>query len=474
MPVTVHCPKCNASISINPEQSGQRVQCPTCQQPFLAPNVSPEQAGPTDEDDDWLTLDDTAPPPKPTTSPVSLDGFDSSDADARGEPFGQGEHVDQTDDVFDSHEEDGFGERNPKPQQSKPQPPAAEALGAEESFRVKCPICHSVLYAKAKQAGHNIRCNDCYSDIVVPQPPKNKTAPAMSADDAESFQFAEQQLAERRSDPFQRSADELLKAAEDDDSDDEDEEFEVQDLAGWFNTVLGIFLDPGVIIHLLGLSLLLAVPAALTYMYPVFGLGMFPLGLIGIFVTTACGFAILNAVANGHELIEDWPTIDPAGWAESMIPVIAAIGIAAGPAYMITALMNATPIITIGVVMFAIYMLFPFILLSMLDMQSVTTPFSEDVGKSINKCQQDWIAFYLASGILFAALFGYFSIIPYSAASIGIGVTLAIVVAFMYFALLGRLALAIGEIAALPVLEEEPQAEEDKSAAGERKEAGSQ
>ncbi len=40
------------------------------------------------------------------------------------------------------------------------------------TFRVKCPVCESLSYARPTQVGKQIRCGDCHSVIIVPPPPK--------------------------------------------------------------------------------------------------------------------------------------------------------------------------------------------------------------------------------------------------------------------------------------------------------------
>ena len=287
-----------------------------------------------------------------------------------------------------------------------------------------------------------------------------------TTEEAETFLLSEPgNAAGRREDPFKKNANELLREAARDPDEDRRESSspssDAPDMAGWFKSVFGIWLDPGVIIHFVALSLLLAFPAALTVAYPILALGMIPLGLLGMVLTTACGFAILMGVANEHERIEDWPTVDPAGWFESLLLVIVATAMAVGPSFAISTIFGAPPVIRIGLIMFTVYAAFPIILLSMLDMQSITSPFSADVSKSITRCQEEWGAFYFSAGLLFAGLFGYFAMCSYSPKSIGIGVVLSIAVVFMYFAILARLALAIGEVVDLPGLEPEDKENDD-------------
>jgi hypothetical protein len=109
-------------------------------------------------------------------------------------------------------------------------------------------------------------------------------------------------------------------------------------------------------------------------------------------------------------------------------------------------------LLSVAVTMFSIYVLFPFVLLSMLDMNSAFIPFSSEVARSITKCEEAWGGFYFSSGALFVALFLVFatasSISPASGAVLAI--TCAIAGAFLYFGMIGRLAYSIGQAVNAP------------------------
>lgn len=484
MSEVVHCPKCQSAVTVGADQAGTRVQCPSCLKQFLAPS-SIGQAGATSDDEDWLSLGD---PVELAAGDITAQATGSdpkagatSDEGTTDElsPFIDLESPDSEDILADdpfvetpsseSGAEDLFADLPPVEQSIGSQtgaaapsqkPQKAEAIDPEQEFRVKCQVCGSVLYAKAKQTGSKIRCSDCFTEIRVPKPPKKKTEIA-SNENAATFSLADTGADQRRADPFKKSAQELLREAE---TEPDEEEFkpayDVPSVTGWFKSVFGIFVDPGVIIHFVGLSVFLALPAAVTYAYPVLAIGMVPLVLIGVTLSVACGFAILFGVSNEVERIEDWPTVDPTSWFDSLWLVVAATAIAVGPAYVIATLFNAPNVLKIGLVMFSVYAAFPIFLLSMLDMQSVTSPFSTDVAKSITRCQEDWGAFYFSSGALFAALFGFFLLSNYSPTAVGIGVVLSIATVFLYFAMLGRLALAIGNVVDLSALESTNESDE--------------
>ena len=327
--------------------------------------------------------------------------------------------------------------------------PEAEDVEFESEYRVKCNICGTILYAKATQQGKKIRCGDCHSDVIVPPPPKKKKKPKLDLDKAPAFQLEDTAPGPtERVDPFRKSAEELLEEAEKAEEEEPEPTFDTPDLAEWAMKVFGVFFDPGVLAHWLGLSMLAAFPV-----YFAFWLESAPLiaslfvgGLLFAALVVACGFAIMLSVSNDQKTVTEWPTLDPIGWFEQLFVAFAAAGLAGVPAFLVGQ-MILPPLLTIALTMFSIYSLFPFFLHSMLDMDSVMMPFSPEVARSVSRCQESWGGFYFSAGLLFAGLFFFYVALsgtpPGGAAVVGIFATVA--VAFMYFAMIGRLAYAIGQ-----------------------------
>ncbi|MEO1528296.1 MAG: hypothetical protein AAFX06_22975 [Planctomycetota bacterium] len=476
----VRCPKCNSAVSVGPNQGGQRLQCPSCLQQFIAPALVTGGASATSEDEDWLSLDEgptaaaatpvATPAPVPTPKqkpadplpPLKLDDEPTDDVELVSDDTlslapAPTTSADSTFGLVDDNlfanlpSLDMGGQPQPQspatsssPATTTPTPNQADYSDVEESFRVRCPVCETMLYAKAHQSGGTIRCSDCLSDVRVPKPPRKSKKPVGKQPEAATYQFT-QADDNRPPDPFKKSADELLQeAAKDPDEEVIKPAYEVPDVRGWLRTVFGIFLDLGVLFHFLVLTCLLAVPAAFIAWHPAFILGMVPLTLIGTVLTVSCGFAILQSVANDHDTVEEWPTADPTSWFDSLGMVFVATAISVGPTFALSKVVGGTAAISIAFVIFGVYTLFPFLLLSMMDLQSITGLFSPDVTKSVTRCQEDWGTFYFSSGMIFGFLMCYFMFATLGPAGVAIGVSLTIAVVFLYFAMLGRLAQAIG------------------------------
>ncbi len=205
--------------------------------------------------------------------------------------------------------------------------------------------------------------------------------------------------------------------------------------------------------HWVVISVAAAIPTALllsvgeTSVQLLLAVGMMVGGLLLGAVTVSCAFAILLSVANDNDHVEEWPSLDIFQWLDQLVLVLGATGLVAVPMWTICYITNCTGLLGVFLVMVAIYLLLPFILLSMLDMGSVLTPFSPELARSVSKCQEEWAGFYFSSGLLFAGLFLFIAAAWSIASSIGIvaAISLSIFTTFAYFGMMGRLAYTIGQ-----------------------------
>lgn len=333
--------------------------------------------------------------------------------------------------------------------------PRAASVEYESEFRVTCKVCGTITYAKAVDSGKTTKCSDCYSEILIPKPPRIRKKPEIDIANAETFSLGQNNSEERKTaDPFRKSAADLLAEASRQEEDASPPVYEdTPNVLEWVNNVFGIFKDPGVIMHWVCLSVAAAIPAALLVsieqesLQLLLTIGMMIGGLILGGITVSCAFAILLSVANGNDQVEDWPSTDVFQWFDQLTLVLGATGLVAIPMWTICFLTNSTGLLGVALVMFSIYLLLPFILLSMLDMGSVFAPFSPELARSVSKCQEEWGGFYFSSGLLFGLLFLFTAMIWYLPGSLGIvaTTTLCIFTTFAYFGMMGRLAYTIGQ-----------------------------
>ena len=332
--------------------------------------------------------------------------------------------------------------------------PLAQPAEYAAEYRVKCPICGSIMYVKAEQSGRQISCTDCHTGIKVPPPPKIKKKTAIDITKTEAFGLSEVSDRSISDDPFRKSATALLEEAEQLEDEEPEPDFEIPKIGEWVKSVVGIFAQPSVVAYWLALSMVGSLFGAIAAL-----LGdsvIFPILLMSIIIgslffgaaVVACGFAILTSVANDEDEVTDWPiSLEPTEWLSTFVMAIAAALTAIVPAWSLGALASFPQLMIVAFAMLAVYITYPFVLLSMLDMQSMFTPFSPEVARSVTRCQEAWGGFYFSSGVLFFMTFLVFvtgSLVPPAAAAV-VTVFIGVAAAFMYFAMLGRLAYAIGQ-----------------------------
>lgn len=488
MSILVQCPRCNGAVSIADRAAGKRVKCPHCAEAFLAPGISALEK--VEDEDDWLSLDEKplqstpATPPTETASPVGNGISDEDDIlgefalpplttpqpkrlPNRGLPSLSKEEeallarfAGETDDFAaetklpPKSQSAPTGTSMPVPlgasKTNSPAPKPATPTEYASEYRVKCKICGTYLYAKAHQAGSNLKCSDCHSPVTVPPPPKVTEGVKINMANAETFQFAESAASKRGPDPFKRSADELLEEASREEEVNGGPTYEdVPSVKEWFLNVFGIFRDLGVVAHWLGLSAFAAIPAALVLHseQQILILGLFPAGFFLGVLVVSCGFAIMHAVANEEESVREWPTLDPFAWLGQLAIVVAAASLCVIPIWTACMLVGLPTLLSLFFTMIVVYATFPFVFLSMLDMNSFMMPFSVELARSATQSSEAWGGFYFSSGLLFGGLFLLLTVTSafgVTAATM-IGVTAAIGVAFAYFSMVGRLAFAIGQ-----------------------------
>jgi hypothetical protein len=297
--------------------------------------------------------------------------------------------------------------------------------------------------------------------MVVPPPPKAKPTYKPDIDNAETYVLSEAgEVAPVYGGPMSRSAAELLRDAEANGEDGDGEaprprdEYDNPDVQKWLAGIFGIFRDPGVTLHLVVLALLGCLPGVAAAMLDHAGVTLVSTLLTALFFifVLGCAFSILEAVGNGQHHVEEWPYQTPGEGVGRMLTALAAAGLAGGPAAVLGSIVFGPGMAMAALTMFSLYIFFPFVLLSMLDSESLFVPFSPEVSKSVGRCQEAWGILYLSSGLLFFGLLLFYvfaNLLPaiLTAFLIVAGTVAAI---FTYFSMIGQLAYAIGQAVNAP------------------------
>ncbi|TWU42546.1 hypothetical protein [Novipirellula artificiosorum] len=402
-------------------------------------------------DDDFTSRVES--PPKPASKSRSGRPPDLSKPGTGSDPF----TADLGEDAFG-----GLGEmdlqdladlQQPLPAKAKPVEPEYE-----QEYRLKCNVCDSLLYVKAEQAGSTIKCPNCYSPLKVPPAPKVKKKQKLELDQVETFAFEKQVEGEKkRVDPFRKSAEQLLEEAAREEVESPPDNSDVPNLVEWLKGVFGIFLDPGVLVHWLVLSVCASVPAAVAISTgnKIAVVGLFVAGFFLGAVVVSCGFAILQSVANDEKTVSDWPVFDFFAWMGPLFVAFSAVGFSMVPVWFLSQWLLGPGLFALALTMLSLYTLFPFVLLSMLDMNSPFTPFSAEVARSVTNSHEAWGGLYFSAGLLFFGLFLIYAAGSTMAAPVAavLAIFSTIAVAFIYFAMIGRLAYSIGQEIAEPEFE---------------------
>lgn len=341
--------------------------------------------------------------------------------------------------------------RNGEPPATDPE--ALRELDEATEYRAKCPVCESMHYVTKRQAGTTIRCDDCYTNFQVPPPPKVKPKTKVRRDDGPSFRLAEVD-AKKKSEvaPGSKSAEEYLRAAEDEVLEDTDPhaDYETPDLVLWLRETFGIFRDPSVVMYWLVIALIGALPGAVLLMLDsAIVLILFNIvALVYGAMTLVTAFAILEAVANGESRVDEWPTFDVTEWIDQFFLVAVAFVLSSAPGFLLGSLLFGGGLMALAMTMFSQFLFFPYVLLSILDNGSVLMPISSDVTKSVTRCFESWGALYFSAGLLFFGQFVIYvtlALMASQAVMIFVDAFLTVGFVYLYFAMIGRLAYRIGQ-----------------------------
>lgn len=387
------CPHCAAGVRMDPSHAGRTMRCPRCREMFTAPMSAGSGGDAAYDSDPWQTLEQ---------------------ADYALQPL-------------------------------KPTLPGV-------TFRFACDHCRHELSAPLHQVGQTIECGRCHQRVGVPSP--QQAGLALSDQGPENPWGFEEGNFRGFDNPIEDTDAVFRRASE---TSDEERYAVVKPQpgpVGWIKAVAWIFVDPGVMLHLLATSTLLGIFVAILFVNPRFSFGILPFVAVMISLAIACAVTLIDAVGNGMKSIDDWPTMDLFQWVESVLLVGAAALCSLLLPTFLSTFVFAKGAAAVALVLGGAHLVFPFVLLSMMDNQSLTAPFSMDVVKSYLHCPGSCIGFYATSTIVLACIPVYFFFAPLTPIAIGVGASVSVVVAFLYAVMLGRMAYAFAHFQNEPDQEE--------------------
>ncbi len=284
---------------------------------------------------------------------------------------------------------------------------AGEVPAAEQPLvAVVCPLCHTRLHARLDQVGGTLVCPDCGTSAVIPPPPPSRRKIDPTAEAGEDYRLAEGGVAAARPAPPPEAAEALPKRPP-------------EPLYRWpvlprrplFSGVFGFpfradALEPTIKLTSGAMIVKLLIAAAMSF-GAVGGGGIFALGpaagsMFGhdrmrfpagwILAASASGLTVLRDTSYGADAIGQWPSVLALEGLGDSVYLSAALSISAMPGVLgVVAEQLGTPA-SLDVVL-SVWLLFPVILLSMLDNNTPMNPVSLPVWRSVFSAWRAWTPF---------------------------------------------------------------------------------
>lgn len=500
----ITCPKCQAALVVPAHQVGGVTTCDDCLEEFVVPAAATSPPGSTsgDHDADVPTAEELDDPALRKLLRPDFTG------DSPPEPK-------PGDDVIRLDDDD-----------LEPAPQKKPLLTSDYEFGLNCHICGTRIDVTDRDVGRRVKCPDCHSLIAVREPHPSKRRPPAARQPAESS--ASQSVAEDDEfrlaggagdaalpTAYQSMASDLLRKAEAEAArqtpqarsftpqdalrdtlqkakDELDEAAErtrppLPD-APFRDRIASYLFDPSTIgrLAVLGAALFVelgAIQMAIEYTHGG-GLQQFVSVLLRMFAVTF-GFllgttmsvslqGILQDTSNGLDVIESWPDLNFLDWIGDAFYVFNSLFVAVAPAFALGQVVGwaGAPtgvywtVVLVGVAA-GLILVFPLLLLSMMEAGSAFVPVSAPVFRSVGLSPGRWLTFSLLGMLLVGAglalLVVRFAWSPPMLVNLLLAF-LVVLLASFYFRLLGRLAWC-GEEAVAQADERREEALEQQSAA---------
>lgn len=484
------CPRCGAWLKAPAAEAGVKHRCPGCRSAFLVPKTTQTVAPPVEaaEDEEYPLCEGIGQPPPdspayqvhiPVTCPLCGTRMLGTEDQVGRQlvcpdcgtpvvvpapsvaPAKQGSPAAGAEGVggYDVYQGEG-------------QPPGAGEGADRAHVAAVCSVCGTRLDATEDQVGRHLECPDCSTPILVT--PRPEPAPRLDSPAARGEEYGVGQPAE--SPDYQPEIDARLSRTR------PGESLEHAERLGLVRTrpapprwpfFSGVFTFPiyrNSWPHWIGLSMaatavipllffaamLLAFPGAgwLAAAPWIFGMVFFVVacffGVIWAAVTSAFLLAILQDTAAGADEVEDWPNPLSTDWVQECFYVINSFSLSVLCGVPIAQILGYhNPAGWLGLPA-AVFLIFPVILLSMLEAGSPLKPVSLPVWQSLAARWRAWAVFYVEAAVLAVAFFlllGPSLLLPWLLAIplLAAGLVAALMI---YFRLLGRLAWCCADRAA--------------------------
>lgn len=427
----VVCPLCRTRMYARPDQVGGRLTCPDCG-----------------------TICPVLPPAPPAAAPKRADPGEYGMRKAG--TFGDPNAVRTT----PAREKDtippDMGQRSRGPGESAP--PKGSAPSSRKQpvlILVVCPLCHTRMHPPMSARGKRIRCPDCGTAVTVPtkvEAPKSATAP-----DLVQGQY-DMGAAPEASSP---SVDMLIRSQSVPPSPVLPEPPRWSMFSGVFffpwqreARLRWLYITAGLLVAN-GVTLLAAGGAEVSFGGIV---GAAALGVVVLFallwsalLASACLLSVIRETAAGIDVIEEWPDIDWREWFWPFLYTVQVLGVTSALAYAVYWVLGqagATEATASAVGGLLVILLFPVVLLSVIENGSALAFYSLPVLRSLWRLPHYWLLFHLETQALTWGwlLLGWAATGPLAAATVLLSAPYTAAIILIYARLLGRMAWHVGDL----------------------------
>ncbi len=312
------------------------------------------------------------------------------------------------------------------PTQSASSPPPKPP---DNDYRIICRTCGTPMFLKLDRVGKKVSCSDCHSSFVVPPPPAGWSPIKKKVeieDNGLDVPLSAPEVAQSANtlDSQRTAASEYLdKARQTIDDEELDSLYQGDfDTVGFMNRTFGFLTDPTAVGQMVLYGFLFAGVFALAQFskMKVDGGGFEGGGyLLVLFILTtvisiivslpmlSAGLALLESVANHQRRVAEWPSFNVFdNFGEVLVILFSLLG-SLLPGMLVGGLIGrsggAEWLILTGM-MGTCFLLFPVLMLSMLDNGSPLQPFSSAVVKSIPQVPEAWGGYYLKTMFAFGSV----------------------------------------------------------------------
>jgi hypothetical protein len=167
--------------------------------------------------------------------------------------------------------------------------------------------------------------------------------------------------------------------------------------------------------------------------------------LLGLLVMAVFCLTVFQDTANGNDRIEGWLRFSPFEWAGASVYFLAAMFGAGLPGAITSAVLTTfvpSPLLSLLLILPSLFLLFPLFFISMLEAGTVAEPLSGNMIKSFVPLARFWRTFYLLTFLLglVGLVLNWFTYL-WPPVTLVIGAVLFAALPFLYFRLLGRMAM---------------------------------